>query len=110
MRPPPGLVASITAGIATRAVVFLVGLVAVATLGHAPNMGPPPPSELAALPNRWDASWYVGLANGGYRWTPDERPVRIAFFPAYPMTLRAVGRALRLPSREPPWLWTGVSL
>ena len=101
----------LAATLITRAAVFAAGLVAIATIGHAPNMGPPPPSELAYLPARWDASWYIGVANGGYRWEgPGHHNSRLAFFPAFPMTLRAVARALRLPPREPPWLWTGVIL
>jgi len=51
----------------------------------------------------------MGIAAGGYRWEAiGRRNSRIAFFPAYPMALRAVGRTLRLPQREVPWIWTGV--
>jgi hypothetical protein len=93
----------------TRLAVFLIGYLAVAAIGHAPNVGPQPENELAGLPGRWDAGWYLGIAAGGYRWEgPERRNPRFAFFPAYPMTLRLAGRALRLPQREPPWLWTGV--
>lgn len=93
----------------TRLALFATGLVAVAVIGHAPNMGPVPPDELAYLPARWDASWHMGVAAGGYRWeAAGRRNSRIAFFPAYPLALRAVGRALRLPQREVPWIWTGV--
>src|SRR5262245_59941519 len=97
--------------IGRRLAVFAAGLIAIAAIGHAPNMGPPPPGELAYLPARWDASWYIGVANGGYRWEgPGHHNSRLAFFPAFPMTLRAVARTLHLPPREPPWLWTGVVL
>jgi hypothetical protein len=95
----------------SRCALLLVGLLAVSTIGHARNTGPPPPDEVTFLPGRWDASWYVGVAAGGYRWEgPDRHNSRLAFFPAFPMSLRVVGRILHLPQTEPPWLWTGVVL
>jgi len=95
----------------TRVAIFAGGLLAVNTLGHDLSTGPPPPNEVAYLPGRWDAGWYVGLAAGGYRWDGRlDRNARIAFFPAYPMSVRAVGRVLHLPQREPPWLWCGAIL
>ena len=95
----------------TRVAIFAAGLLAVNTLGHDLSTGPPPPNEVAYLPGRWDAGWYVGLAAGGYRWDGRlDRNARIAFFPAYPMSVRAVGRVLHLPQREPPWLWCGAIL
>jgi len=100
---------AIKAVLLTRAALWLVALLAVAAFGHAPNTGPVPTNELANLPGRWDAGWYLGIASGGYRWDgPDHDPGRLAFFPAYPLALKAVGRALHLPDEEPPWLWAGV--
>jgi hypothetical protein len=94
----------------SRLIIFLIGCAAVlspsgrqATADHAED-------RIALLPAKWDASWYLGVAAGGYRWQPHERNSRLAFFPAYPLSLRAVGRSLRLPQTEAPWLWTGVFL
>ncbi len=46
---------------------------------------------LAAPAARWDASWYLVIAHYGYR--PDLGPItssRTAFFPLYPLGLRAI--------------------
>ncbi len=107
----PAVRQAAAATVATRLMVFLVGYLAVATIGHAPNVGPQPENELAGLPGRWDAGWYLGIAAGGYRYEgPEHRNPRLAFFPGYPLALRAAGRLLGLPDREPPWLWTGVAI
>jgi hypothetical protein len=96
--------------ILTRVVIFAIGLFAVLAVGSAQPEGLSPRESTASLPARWDASWYTGVAAGGYRWQPDERHSRLAFFPAYPLALRAVGKAVALPNRPVPWLWTGVAL
>lgn len=80
--------------IVTRLLVLAVGLVAVLVLGYAPAA---PPyrisvSECSNLPLRWDAGWYLTIALEGYTWTATPRgQENIAFFPAYPMLVRAVG-------------------
>jgi hypothetical protein len=50
--------------------------------------GAPPEGPVGALDawNRWDAAWYIPIADSGY--APD--PLRSAFFPVYPMLVRAV--------------------
>jgi len=46
--------------------------------------------ELWNLPYRWDASWYVSVANGGYRWVGAVNVQQnLAFFPAFPLLMRA---------------------
>jgi len=40
---------------------------------------------------RWDSQWYFNIAYGGYHYTPGGRDT-IAFFPAYPLLMRYVGR------------------
>ena len=94
----------------TRLLILAVGCVAVlsptgkvATADHGND-------RVVLLPAKWDASWYLGIAAGGYRWKPERRNSRLAFFPAYPMSLRAVAQTLHLPVREAPWLWAGVGL
>ena len=38
---------------------------------------------------QWDSGWYFAIAEGGYVYTPG-RQSTIAFFPAYPLAMRAV--------------------
>lgn len=49
-------------------------------------------NEFANLPARWDAGWYLGLAQDGYRYDPaipgQQNP---AFFPAFPLATRLAG-------------------
>jgi hypothetical protein len=40
-----------------------------------------------------DAGWYYGIADGGYSYTPGQQS-SVAFFPAYPLAVRAVGLLL----------------
>jgi hypothetical protein len=85
-----------TAG--TRPIVLFVGYMAVLVFGYPP--GPPPPAqvnnELVNLEARWDANWYLGIVTEGYQFLPNQPGLQqsIAFFPAYPMLVRGVGRML----------------
>jgi hypothetical protein len=82
--------------LASRLAVPVIGLLAVYTVGYAP--GAPPyresDSEVANLPIRWDAGWYLNIARIGYMWTPRDtrRQQNIVFFPAYPMMIRTAAR------------------
>ena len=83
--------------IAGRAGVAAAGLLAVFLVGY--PIGEPrfrvSKNELINLPARWDAGWYLTIAQVGYRWHPDSRGQQnIAFFPAYPMLMRVGGRML----------------
>ena len=42
---------------------------------------------------RWDSGWYVGIARDGYRFVEGGRS-NLAFFPAYPLAMRAAGTLL----------------
>lgn len=42
---------------------------------------------------RWDAFWYRGIARDGYWYEPGAQSP-VAFFPAYPMLVRAVGQVI----------------
>ena len=95
--------AVVPAFVATRLGVVLVGYLAVAMFGFAG--GAPPDrvsdSELLNLPYRWDAGWYVGIAAHSYRWSADDAGQQnIAFFPAYPLLMRA-GASLMNPRNYP---------
>lgn len=101
-----------------RLAVLLIGLFATITIG--PEQKPPAAAEeripsagtLAELPNRWDARWYVGIAAGGYRYrgTAEVHSDRVAFFPAYPLALRALARVFFVPRISAAWAWVGVAL
>jgi hypothetical protein len=95
----------------SRLLVFVVGLWAVAAIGHDRRPLPPPTSEniVLDLPTRWDVGWYVGLASRGYRW--DGRADRfetVAFFPAWPALLYASTRLA--PHTPVAWGWVGTAL
>ena len=40
----------------------------------------------------WDGWWYTGIARRGYRFFVEGRQSPVAFFPAYPMLMRLLGR------------------
>jgi Gpi18-like mannosyltransferase len=47
------------------------------------------------LPARWDATWYLDVAVRGYRWDGvRSRHQNVAFFPAFPLTMRVGGALL----------------
>jgi hypothetical protein len=93
----------------TRLGVLAVGFLAVVLIGFPAAADPPPlriyNNALLDLPSRWDAGWYLAVANEGYRWSPEntEDQQNIAFFPAFPLTIRYVSVIL---GRQP--LWAGV--
>ena len=80
----------------SRLAVLVVGFLAVITIGLNEKVGftlsPDPAFNLVA---RFDAGWYSGIAMGGYyfegRW---DRQQNVAFFPAFPMLMRALGHPL----------------
>jgi hypothetical protein len=81
--------------VASRLGLLIVGALAVYTVGY--PRGEPrsrtSDNELLNLPMRWDAGWYYRIASVGYHWDPLETGQQnIAFFPAYPLTMRVVAR------------------
>jgi hypothetical protein len=40
---------------------------------------------------RWDAGWYLSIARSGYSYLGPERESSVAFFPGYPLAIRAAG-------------------
>jgi hypothetical protein len=87
----------------SRLLVWTAGVAAVATLGFGPhrNAFDPPGTTrgfgwlgdlLAAPAARWDSDWFLVIARYGYR--PDLAPLtnaRTAYFPLYPLGIRAIG-------------------
>lgn len=79
--------------VTTRLTVLVATYVAVLVIGY-PSERPPfraSSSEAGNLLARWDAGWYLGIAEEGYNyWGNANHQTNVAFFPAYPMTVRAV--------------------
>src|SRR4051794_32387550 len=75
----------------------LVGLSARATIfdpGSVTRPFGPGGNALVAPLARWDSVWYLAIANDGY---PRDDARRAAFFPLYPLLVRAVDRVLGEP-------------
>lgn len=80
----------------SRFSVIAVGFLAVPTIGFpgSPPVGPWD-STLLDLPARWDATWYLDIAVHGYRWSAaTSEQQNVAFFPGFPLTMRAGGGLL----------------
>ena len=77
------------AGIA--ALLFVVSAVASVWLPDPGNQVIPPFHGWRWLQGwaQWDSGWYMAIASGGYGYVPG-RQSTIAFFPAYPLAMRAV--------------------
>ena len=94
----------------TRIGVLAIGFLAVILIGFPPEASNRwriyTENDLLDLPSRWDAGWYLGIANTGYSYAPDSKgqyQQNIAFFPAYPMTMRLLS-----PLFGRHTIWTGV--
>ena len=83
----------------SRIVVFFSGTLGVLAIGRAPRTAGFDPDGLtapfgyfgnllAAPFARWDSVWYLAIGQGGY---PAGNPARTAFFPLYPLLMRALG-------------------
>jgi hypothetical protein len=90
--------------VASRAAVLLAAYLALVTIGYSTESPRPTFSDnqFLNLVTKWDGEWYLNIAVDGYHWNDAARvtgtgPVvgraeaRLAFFPAYPMLMRAAG-------------------
>lgn len=87
-------VASVTSiWLVSRTAVIVAALFAALIIGRPPAMEYQVSADpVADLPARWDASWYASIARDGYRLRSggdESRQQSIAFFPVYPLLLRA---------------------
>jgi hypothetical protein len=103
VRDSGALRAAMRIGLSTRAVVLLVAIFAALSFGpasgglareNAEKFDEPALTHALADPllaplARWDSVWYLRIADSGYG---DSAP-RAAFFPLYPLLVRAVGTA-----------------
>src|ERR687884_2306265 len=76
--------------LATRLAFVVIGLAAPLLFSDHATRTPPVPTGSGWL--RWDAQWFVGIAEHGYRWSADPatRFSATAFFPLYPLLIHAV--------------------
>ena len=94
--------------VSTRAAVLLTGYLAVLTVGFAPEVARFTVSvdPLTNLLARWDAAWYLSIAQQGYQWNGDPSiEQNVVFFPAFPAAMRLLGP---LVGRQ--WLLAGLLL
>jgi Gpi18-like mannosyltransferase len=85
---------AIAAFLGTRVVILVVGYFAVVTIGSVPGTERARVSEneLVNLPARWDAFWYLSIAEHGYQWDGNpQREQNVVFFPGLPLLMRVVG-------------------
>ncbi len=83
----------------SRPAILCAGLLAVLMFGYPPNAPPwrDSDNELFNLPLRWDAGWYLQIAENGYDYIPEAgagAQQNIVFFPAYPVVTRTVALLL----------------
>src|SRR5262245_38701223 len=84
----------------TRAALLLVAELAWLTIPHSTVDGPvmPPTSvDWAAPLLKWDALWYIRIAEGWYQYSPQASPTEgqsVAFFPLYPLLVRLTNAVL----------------
>jgi len=100
--------------IATRVAVLCVGLMAVILVGY-PPAGPDwyaSTDAVGNLPARWDSGWYLGIAQHGYGWDPNNKGQQnLAFFPSYPAAMRLMSRLMWNDVTDPSrLLWAGVTV
>jgi hypothetical protein len=104
-RRDPAVVDVVRALCASRLLVWAVGAAAAALWGLSARVNlfdpgavtrpfGPAGNALAAPLARWDSVWYLAIANDGY---PADDPRRAAFFPLYPLLVRAANAVVGSP-------------
>jgi hypothetical protein len=79
--------------LSSRAAVLVAGYLAVVVFGY-PGGHPPVrdfENEILNLPSRFDARWYLQVANSGYAYdvrAASDAQQNVVFFPAFPMAIR----------------------
>lgn len=72
----------------SRALILLIGLLSPLVVVPGPYFEGPRPFPGVFV--RWDTGWFLAIANQGYFHPPNEESP-VAFFPLYPLLVRAVG-------------------
>lgn len=108
VRASEALAAAWPAFASTRTAVLLIGYLAVVTVGIVPGTERfrTSDNELENLLARWDAQWYLSIAQVGYQWNGDpQQEQNVVFFPAFPAAMRLLG-----PIVGDQWLLAGLLL
>jgi len=113
-----GMLGVVGAALATRIAVLLVAYFAVLMVGTVRPGFSVSGDPLFNLPARYDAGWYAGIALEGYSFQGRfDRQQNLAFFPAFPMLMRATGYLVGVHERGVPTerrgarlLWGGTLL
>lgn len=116
--PDPAWRVAVRAFLATRLLVFVVAAFAVSAIGLERQGFRVSTDPFTNLPARFDAGWYGGIAQDGYERTARfDRQRNVAFFPAFPMLMRAGGYLTGATDRARPpevrlarSLWAGVGI
>lgn len=98
---PDGSRFVLTVAIASRLLVVAMGLATVLWFKPlAPDIQRVSESAFWNLPARWDAYWYLTIAESGYSWTPGHPEIQsnLAFFPAHPILMRLAGDVVTMPA------------
>lgn len=97
--------------VTTRVGVLVVGLLAVYAIGYPEGRAPirVAEGEVANLPARYDAGWYLNIATYGYRLESArvDRQQNLVFFPAFPVLM---SWASLLMARQVVWAGVAVSI
>ncbi len=101
-RPTPGLLEERTSGSGPAFAAYVYLLSRAATLVAATGIAVVTTSSLGAVLARWDGGWYLSIVRSGY---PSFVPAglgisaqsSIAFFPGYPLLIRALSAPFGLP-------------
>lgn len=97
--------------VTTRVGVLVVGLMAIYAFGYPEGRAPIriAEGEVTNLPARFDAGWYLSIAQYGYAFYPERlnRQQNIVFFPAFPV---AMSWAALLLARQVLWAGTLLSI
>ena len=100
---PADLAAAAGTAFATRIAVLVVAYVAVLLIGMAQAGFEVSGDRLFNLPARFDAGWYAGIATDGYDFQGRfDRQQNLAFFPAFPLAMRAAGYLVGVHERGVP--------
>lgn len=97
--------------VTTRIGVLVLGLLAVYAIGYPQGRAPirVAVGEVANLPARFDAGWYLNIATQGYEYLPNrfDRQQNLVFFPAFPTLMAWLSLLL---ARQVVWSGTLVSI
>jgi mannosyltransferase PIG-V len=76
---------------------LLIASLAARLPGSTPPAWGPDLTSIAPPLARWDAGWFLSVADQGYRFDPTTPTNNVRFYPLYPLAMRLVSRTTGLP-------------